>query len=345
MLPVFIGRRDRLRARRTRSAGASPPWTGFRHVASLCIALFVCTGMIYACIRFLQEWASPLTLVNFVLLGGASGATLAAALAAWLAPAVTALYAKAAIALTLAGARDASARLARAQRAGCVRSPRCRPRSASSTRGSCRRRKGFMGGSFNTREFFHGASPAKLRVDQVGIPAAGLSPCRCCCCSRDRERRQRAAYGACVRRAVRRTPGRALVLLRAGQSPAEPLLPGDFLNQLRRRAHDDLVRTVAFGEPSERHHDVAYRAADHVPMVGVGAIAEHAVDRRRSRRDTRPRRAGTRACTAGPPARTPGTWSWCRRIRGCRARRNVNRRAQAECRSGRLPRCPPARLV
>src|SRR5438552_13445024 len=27
----------------------------------LCVALFVCPGMIYACLKFLQEWASPLT--------------------------------------------------------------------------------------------------------------------------------------------------------------------------------------------------------------------------------------------------------------------------------------------
>src|SRR5688572_7359352 len=33
-----------------------------------CLVLFVCTGMIYACIRFLQEWATPLTIVNFTLL-------------------------------------------------------------------------------------------------------------------------------------------------------------------------------------------------------------------------------------------------------------------------------------
>ncbi|WP_049026887.1 dimethyl sulfoxide reductase anchor subunit family protein, partial [Burkholderia cenocepacia] len=52
------------------------------------VALFVCTAMIYACLRFLQEWASPLTLVNFVLLGCASGCTLATACAAWLAPAL-----------------------------------------------------------------------------------------------------------------------------------------------------------------------------------------------------------------------------------------------------------------
>jgi DMSO reductase anchor subunit len=29
------------------------------------IVLFICTAMIYACIRFLQEWAHPLTVINF----------------------------------------------------------------------------------------------------------------------------------------------------------------------------------------------------------------------------------------------------------------------------------------
>ena len=51
--------------------------------AVLCLALFVCTGMIYACIKFLQEWASPLTVVNYAVLGCASGFTLASAFAAF----------------------------------------------------------------------------------------------------------------------------------------------------------------------------------------------------------------------------------------------------------------------
>ena len=54
----------------------------------VCIALFVCTAMIYACIRFLQEWATPLTVVNFTVLGCASGCTFAAAYAIVAAPAL-----------------------------------------------------------------------------------------------------------------------------------------------------------------------------------------------------------------------------------------------------------------
>ena len=47
------------------------------------IVLFVCTAMIYASLRFLQEWHSPLTVTNFILFGLASGFTLAAAFSAW----------------------------------------------------------------------------------------------------------------------------------------------------------------------------------------------------------------------------------------------------------------------
>jgi hypothetical protein len=44
--------------------------------------LWLCTAMIYACLRFIEEWAQPLTVVNFVLLGLSSGLVLACALAA-----------------------------------------------------------------------------------------------------------------------------------------------------------------------------------------------------------------------------------------------------------------------
>ena len=44
--------------------------------------LWYCTAMIYACLRFIEEWAQPLTIVNFVLLGLSSGCVLASALAA-----------------------------------------------------------------------------------------------------------------------------------------------------------------------------------------------------------------------------------------------------------------------
>ena len=67
----------------------------------LAFALFLCTGMIYACLPFLREWASPLTVINYTLLGGASGFTLAAAFSAWAAPALTPFLAGWALILTL----------------------------------------------------------------------------------------------------------------------------------------------------------------------------------------------------------------------------------------------------
>jgi len=47
----------------------------------LAFALFICTAMIYACLKFLRQWYSPLTVLNFFLMGCASGFTLATALA------------------------------------------------------------------------------------------------------------------------------------------------------------------------------------------------------------------------------------------------------------------------
>lgn len=119
-----------------------------------CMALFYCTGMIYACIKFLQEWATPLTIVNFMMLGLASGFTFAAGYAGLRAPELADLYAQWAIAFTLAGLCTRIASLAR--------NARIRPQSTLQTAIGVKHPKivqksqGFMGGSFNTREFFHG---------------------------------------------------------------------------------------------------------------------------------------------------------------------------------------------
>src|SRR5437588_560800 len=80
---------------------------------ALCVALFVCTAMIYACIRFLQEWATPLTISNFILLGTASGYTFAAGYAFARAPELTSIYAKWAIIFTFIALCSRIATLAR----------------------------------------------------------------------------------------------------------------------------------------------------------------------------------------------------------------------------------------
>jgi len=124
--------------------------------ALLCLALFVCTGMIYACMRFLQEWATPLTVLNFTLLGSASGFTLAAALASVMAPEQRLFFTLYALLLTVL------AWLGRA--ASLWRNARLRRKSTLQTAIGVRHTRirqlaqGAMGGSFNTREFFHGRS-------------------------------------------------------------------------------------------------------------------------------------------------------------------------------------------
>jgi sulfite dehydrogenase (quinone) subunit SoeC len=132
-------------------------------VALLCVALFVCTGMVYASIRFLQEWASPLTLVNYTLFGCASGFLLATWLASLskttglLVPPL-ALWA-AAFTLAALLTRGASLR----------RNARLKPVSTLQTAIGVKhprivqKAQGFMGGAFNTREFFHGRSLPWLR--------------------------------------------------------------------------------------------------------------------------------------------------------------------------------------
>ena len=126
------------------------------------LALYVCTAMIYASIRFLQEWASPLTVANYTLLGLASGFTLATLLAAVAAPELVAVYALLAAVFTLAGFISRAASL--------LRNARLVPKSTLQTAIGIKhprivqKSQGFMGGAFNTREFFHGRSAALLRA-------------------------------------------------------------------------------------------------------------------------------------------------------------------------------------
>jgi DMSO reductase anchor subunit len=130
----------------------------------LAFALYVCTGMIYAALRFLAEWHTPLTPINYTLQGGASGFTLAAAWAALAAAPLTGFLAAWAIVLTLLAAVSRLATL--------WRNARLKPRSTLQSAIGIKhpqvvqRSRGFSGGSFSTREFFHGARPGQLKVVQ-----------------------------------------------------------------------------------------------------------------------------------------------------------------------------------
>ena len=128
----------------------------------LAFALFVCTAMIYASLKFLAEWHSPLTVINYILLGGASGFSLAAAFAAYTAPELVSFLTGWAIIITLLGLVGRAASL--------YRNARLKPKSTLQTAIGIKhprivqKTQGFMGGSFNTREFFHGSSVGVLRA-------------------------------------------------------------------------------------------------------------------------------------------------------------------------------------
>ncbi|MFA6920390.1 MAG: DmsC/YnfH family molybdoenzyme membrane anchor subunit [Gallionella sp.] len=143
-------------------------WAGFGYTLAigtagvvLSLALFVCTAMIYAAIKVLKEWAHPLTLINFIVLGSASGTTLAAAYAAFAAPELASMLARAAFVLTILAVFTRSASLLR--NAGLT--PASTLQSAIGIRHPkiVQKAQGSMGGSYNTREFFHGKSPAFVR--------------------------------------------------------------------------------------------------------------------------------------------------------------------------------------
>ena len=127
----------------------------------LAFTLFICTGMIYASIKFLQEWASPLTVINYTLLGIASGFVLATTFATAVGSNLIGFYASWAIIITIMAAITRIASL--------IRNANIKYKSSLSTAIGIRhpeiqqKSRGFMAGSFNTREYFHGAKPAFFR--------------------------------------------------------------------------------------------------------------------------------------------------------------------------------------
>ena len=136
--------------------------------------LWWCTGQIYACLRFIQEWAHPLTLLNFALIGLATGLVLGCALAATLGErAVLAEWAPRALAATLAawGTRTLALR----------RNARLKPKStAQSATGLqaprlVQKSMGMSAGAFNTREFFHGATQAAIAQVRRALHLLGFA--------------------------------------------------------------------------------------------------------------------------------------------------------------------------
>jgi len=155
--------------------GWTQPWAVIRNVlpvdaslvlgtlgVTMSVILFVSTAMIYASLRFLQEWHSPLTVANFILFGLASGFTLAAAFSAWTGVNLVGFFGTWAVVFTVMAAITRGFSM--------LRNAHIKHKSTMSSALGIRHNKitqrsmGFMGGSFNTREYFHGKSGGFLET-------------------------------------------------------------------------------------------------------------------------------------------------------------------------------------
>ncbi len=142
--------------------GSIPNWLWLL-LGIFAVLLWVCTAMIYQCIRFIQEWAHPVTMVNFIALGFASGwfllMTLFAIWSAWL-PDQAIVTSQ-----NLAGVTGFTGFLLMLSltlklwiwKRNRSLKPKSSLRSATGIQQGPIRQisMGMMGGSFNTREFFH----------------------------------------------------------------------------------------------------------------------------------------------------------------------------------------------
>ena len=144
-------------------AGASAPWSWLLPALLVvgAVALWYCTAMIYACLRFIEEWAHPLTIVNFTLIGLSSGLLLACALAA-LAGEAGMLQANGAGALVLTLAAWGTRALALRRNAGLKHRSTLQSATGIQAPHLLQKSMGMSAGAFNTREFFHGAKQRTL---------------------------------------------------------------------------------------------------------------------------------------------------------------------------------------
>ncbi|MEM7564149.1 MAG: DmsC/YnfH family molybdoenzyme membrane anchor subunit, partial [Pseudomonadota bacterium] len=117
------------------------------------LILFVCTAMIYTCLKFLRQWHHPLTVVNFTFMGLASGFTLATVVSAAGSGDYFNYFANTAITLTIIALLT---RFLSIQRNRNLRSPSSLQSAIGIHHPNIRQlAQGAMGGSFNTRAFIH----------------------------------------------------------------------------------------------------------------------------------------------------------------------------------------------
>jgi len=129
--------------------------------------LFGCTAMIYASVKFLQEWHTPLTIVNYTLLGIASGFMLAAAFSAYSGIDLALFYGVWAVVFTLVGLITRGVSMYRNRKI----KRKFTLQSALGVRHNkmAQQTQGFIGGSFNTQEFFHGQTDGTIRRIKYGF--------------------------------------------------------------------------------------------------------------------------------------------------------------------------------
>jgi sulfite dehydrogenase (quinone) subunit SoeC len=144
------------------------------------LLLWYCTAMIYACLKFIQEWATRFTVFNFVLTGLASGLLFTTTL--------TALFSSEHMTrilgpITLAALLTALAvRLISVARNAQIKH-RSNLQSATGIKATkiVQKSMGMSAGSFNTREFFHGAQLTTVRnVKTIFVALAFVLPALLC---------------------------------------------------------------------------------------------------------------------------------------------------------------------
>ncbi len=130
--------------------------------------LWYCTAMIYACLRFIEEWAHSLTIINFTLIGLSSGSILACAMAAMAEETqMLRVFGPGALIVTLVAWMT---RVMTLRRNATLRH-KSTLHSATGIQSTSLVQKsmGMSAGSFNTREFFHGASEFAVKNVKLGF--------------------------------------------------------------------------------------------------------------------------------------------------------------------------------
>ena len=154
-------------------AGIDTVWLPLAAIAVAAL-LWYCTAMIYACLRFIQEWAQPLTLVNFTLIGLSSGLILTSALSVVLAqPELLPATGTAALLVTVVAWITRTMALRR----NAVIKHKSTLQSATGIRAPnlVQKSMGMSAGSFNTREFFHHAGLLAMKNVKLALIVLGFA--------------------------------------------------------------------------------------------------------------------------------------------------------------------------